>query len=80
MSKAMAMAEHARHYTREKLEKEPAGTVRYRMKRLPGGKLIRIAVHPGRKGPRGGVTTATSLLRPKHRSKAMMALLRRKRR
>jgi len=65
------------NYEREKLAKEPAGTTRYRIKRLPGGKLLRIAIHPGRRGPRGGVTTATSILRPK--SRAMAALLRKRR-
>jgi hypothetical protein len=40
-----------------KKEKEQGGVVRYRTKKLPGGKYIHIAVTK-KEGPRGGKTVA----------------------
>ena len=53
-----------KQFRREKLAKHPRGVLRWRMVKTPGGTLIRVAVTK-RKGPRGGRTVATSLLRPK---------------
>ena len=52
-----------KQFRREKLTKHPRGVLRWRMVKTPGGTLIRVAVTK-RKGPRGGRTVATSLLRP----------------
>lgn len=54
----------ARRFTREKLAQEPAGTVRWRSKKVDHH-VVKIAIHPGKKGPQGGVTTATSVLHPR---------------
>jgi len=51
-------------FTRQKLASEPAGVVRWRSKKVDHH-VVNIAIHPGEKGPKGGVTTATSLLHPK---------------
>ena len=60
---------NTRNYRVRKLVKtRPSGVKRYRTKRLPGGKLLRIAV-TGSAGPQGGKTVATSMMTPKKKKR-----------